>query len=179
MKYYIVALFDKDSYKTITPIQKNISKKFRANRNSPQPYITLEVLENPNMDKLYSIVEKVIKPYKKFKVELCNDVSINEAQKTVNLSILNEGYIKKISRNLNDTLALHGVHTKDGINNLSISLGNVNYSNKERKYSNDIACDLIRKDGKNLTLKIDSFEVWKISNNRKETPIKSYELKTF
>ena len=165
MKYYIVALFDKDSYKTITPIQKNISKKFRANRNSPQPYITLEVLENPNMDKLYSIVEKVIKPYKKFKVELCNDVSINEAQKTVNLSILNEGYIKKISRNLNDTLALHGVHTKDGINNLSISLG--------------IACDLIRKDGKNLTLKIDSFEVWKISNNRKETPIKSYELKTF
>ena len=28
MRYYLVALFDDDSYKQIEPIQKNLSKKF-------------------------------------------------------------------------------------------------------------------------------------------------------
>lgn len=178
MKYYVVALFDKNSYEIINPIQKNLSKKFKANRNSPQPYIVLEVLENPNMDKLYSAIEKIIKPFKKFKVELNNDISINESLRTLNLSILNEGYIKKINRNLKDLLNTYGIYPKEIKNDLSISLANVNYINKEKKYSNDIACDLIKKDGKNLTLKINSIEVWKISN-RKEIPIKSYILKTF
>ena len=44
MKYYLVALFDDESYKNLNPIQKNLSKKFRANRNSPAPYIPLEVI---------------------------------------------------------------------------------------------------------------------------------------
>ena len=34
MKYYIVALFDEEAYQVISPIQKNISRKFRTNRNS-------------------------------------------------------------------------------------------------------------------------------------------------
>ena len=52
MKYYLVALFDEESYKNLNPIQRNLSKKFRANRNSPTPYIPLEIIENPNIDKL-------------------------------------------------------------------------------------------------------------------------------
>ena len=48
MKYYLVALFDEESYKNLNPIQRNLSKKFRANRNSPTPYIPLEIIENPN-----------------------------------------------------------------------------------------------------------------------------------
>lgn len=35
MKYYIVALFNEESYETIFPIQKSISKKFKGYRNSP------------------------------------------------------------------------------------------------------------------------------------------------
>ena len=49
MKYYIVAMFDDDSYESIAPIQKNLSKKFRGNRHSPMPYIALNILDNPNM----------------------------------------------------------------------------------------------------------------------------------
>ena len=51
MKYYLVALFDDESYKHLNPIQRNLSKKFRASRNSPTPYIPLEVIENPNRQK--------------------------------------------------------------------------------------------------------------------------------
>ena len=64
MKYYIVALFDDESYKLISPIQKNLSKKYRANRNSPQPYIVLGALENPTIDKLSPILEKILKHLK-------------------------------------------------------------------------------------------------------------------
>lgn len=181
MKYYIVALFDDDSYEVINPIQKNLSKKFKGNRHSPQPYIALDVLDNPNMDKLCMVLEKVIKPYKKFKVELCDDVIINENMKTITLKILNEGYIKKISRSLKDTLNLYGIHSKVPQDTpLAVSLANLTYFNKDnKKYKNDIACDLVRKSTKSITLKISKFEIWKISNSKRETCMKSYPLKTF
>lgn len=184
MKYYIVAMFDDDSYESIAPIQKNLSKKFRGNRHSPMPYIALNILDNPNMDKLYTVVDKVFKPYKKFKVELCSDVSLNEVTKTINLKILNEGYITKIARSLKDTLSLYGIHSKElQDNSLAISMANITYFNKDNRRphntNNYVACDMVRKGGKNLTLKVDRFEIWKISNNKKETSIKTYPLKTF
>ncbi len=45
MKYYIVALFDEETYQVISPIQRNMSKKFRANRNSPMPFVLLTSIE--------------------------------------------------------------------------------------------------------------------------------------
>ena len=181
MKYYIVALFDNESYEAITPIQRNFSRKFRANRNSPIPYIALNIIENPTVEKLNPVIEKVLKPYKKFKIELCNNVSICESMKTVNLKIKDMGYIRKISRSLSDTLELHGFNLKSSLDDeLSISLANINYYNKDnRRYENDIACDLHGKDKNNLTLKVDRIELWKISNNKRETCIRSFELKNF
>ena len=181
MKYYIVALFDDESYETISPIRRNFSRKFRANRNSPIPYIALNVLENSSPEKLTPVIEKVLKPYKKFKVELSNTVSICESTKTINLNIKDMGYIRKICRSLNDTLYLHGFNIKSSLNDeLAVSLANVNYYNKDNKrYENDIACDLCEKEDKNLTLKVDRIELWKISNNKRETCLNTFELKHF
>ncbi|SFU79903.1 hypothetical protein SAMN04487886_11712 [Clostridium sp. DSM 8431] len=181
MKYYIVALFDDDSYEIINPIQKNLSRKFKGNRHSPQPYIALNVLDNPNMEKLCAVLEKTIKPYKKFKVELCDDVMINENMKTVNLKILNEGYITKISRSLKETLNLHGIYSKSHQDTpLSISLANLTYFNKDNKrYKNDMTCDIVKNSDKSITLKVSKFEIWKVSNSKRETCLKSYTLKTF
>lgn len=181
MKYYIVALFDDDSYEVISPIQKSLSRKFKGNRHSPQPYIALDILDNPNMEKLCTVVEKTIKPYKKFKVELCDNVMINENTKTVNLKILNEGYITKISRSLKETLNLYGIHSKHQHDvPLAISLANLTYFNKDNKrYKNDINCDIVKNSDKSITLKVSRFEIWKVSNSKRETCLKSYTLKTF
>jgi hypothetical protein len=65
------------------------------------------------------------------------------------------------------------------ISSSSIKAINLNYFNKDNKRNNDIACDMVKKDGKNITLKVNKFEIWKISNNKKETCIKSYPLKAF
>ena len=181
MKYYIVALFDEESYKTITPIQRNYSRKFRANRNSPMPYIALDVLDNPNIEKLTPVIEKVLKPYKKFKVELCDDVYISEASKTVNLQIVDGGYIRKIYRSLTDTLQLHGFNMKSTVDDpLSISLASLNYYNKDNKrYDANTAPNPDKTEGNGTTLKVTKFEIWKMANNKKETPLKTFELKSF
>ena len=162
MKYYLVALFDEESYKNLNPIQRNLSKKFRANRNSPTPYIPLEIIENPNIDKLDVVVDKIVKPYKNFKVQLSTEVSVSETNKTLNMKIEDVGYIKRLTRLMSDTLKLHGFNTQ-----------NCNYLPKDmKKFDGEVNfksnCE---------TLKVDRIELWKFSTNKRETLIKSYPLK--
>lgn len=177
MKYYLVALFDDESYKNLSPVQRNLSKRFRATRNSPIPYIPLEVVENPNMDKLNSVIDKIIKPYKHFKVELSKKVSISDSNKTINVKVEDIGYIKRLNRLFSDNLALHGFNVKNinSTEDLYLSIANVNYINKDNK-KNDT--DLEFK-SKLSTLKVNRLELWKISNNRRETLIQTYPLKHF
>ncbi|GAB6168785.1 2'-5' RNA ligase family protein [Clostridium carnis] len=175
MKYYLVALFDDESYKNLTPIQRNFSKKFRANRSSPAPYIPLEVVENPNVDKLDLVIEKIVKPYKYFKVQMCNQVSISETHKTLNVKIEDRGYIKRLNRLMNDTLKLYGFNIKNHNNEVPmyISLANLNYIPKDIKKTDGEVSFKSNFD----TLKVNRIELWKVSNNKKETIIKSYPLK--
>ena len=168
MKYYLVALFDDVSYKNLSPIQRSLSKRFRANRNSPIPYIPLEVIENPNIDKLNSVMDKILKPYKNFNVTLC------DSNKTLNLKIENIGYIKKIDRLIADNLKLYGFNIKGGNDELHLSLANINYLNKDNKKFDSV----VEYKPSISTLKVNRIELWKISNNRRETLIQTYPLKT-
>ena len=133
MKYYLVALFDDVSYKNLSPIQRSLSKKYRANRNSPIPYIPLEVIENPNIDKLNTVIDKILKPYKNFKVELSSTVTLCDSNKTLNLKIEKIGYIKKLDRLIGDNLKMYGFNVKNDNSNLHLSLANINYINRDNK----------------------------------------------
>lgn len=180
MKYYIVALFDDSSYEFIAPVQRTVSRKLKANRNSPAPYIALEVVDNPNIEKLTSIIEKILNPYKRFKIELSSEISISEDLKTVNLGISYRGYIKKIERSLKDTLKLHGFNVRENnSNNLSISLANLNYISKDSKRKVIDTQIIPQNKIENKTLKINRFQLWKVPGNKKESKIKDFELKAF
>lgn len=174
MKYYLVALFDDVSYKNLSPIQRSLSKKYRANRNSPIPYIPLEVIENPNIDKLNTIIDKILKPYKNFKVELSSTVTLCDSNKTLNLKIEKIGYIKKLDRLINDNLKLYGFNVKSDNTDLHLSLANINYINRDNK---KLDTEIEYKPSIS-TLKVNRLELWKISNNRRETLIQTYPLKT-
>ena len=174
MKYYLVALFDDVSYKNLSPIQRSLSKKYRSNRNSPIPYIPLEVIENPNIDKLNTVMDKILKPYKNFKVELSSTVTLCDSNKTLNLKIEKIGYIKKLDRLIADNLKMHGFNVKNDTNDLHLSLANINYINKDnKKFDTEIEYK-----PSISTLKVNRIELWKISNNRSETLIQTYPLKT-
>ena len=175
MKYYVVALFDDESYKALGPLQRNLSKKFKANRNSPIPYIPLEIIENPNIDKLSIVINKIIKPFKNFKVGISNRVAIIDSNKTLNLKIDDSGYIKRLDRVFSDVLKLHGFNIISKNTDMLLTLANMNYMINDNKKSN---FDIDQK-FKLVTLKVNRIELWKISNNRRETLIQRYPLKNF
>jgi hypothetical protein len=181
MKYYIVALFDNDSYEIIHPIQRKYSKKFRANRNSPTPFIALDIIDSQNIEKITPIIEKVLKPYKQFKVQLCDNVSISDSLRTLNLEVENRGYIKKIYTALTDSFELHGMNIKFAPKEeLGLSLATVNNLNKDTKStSNYVACDESKKEENSTVLKVNRLEIWKLTPNKKEMCVKSFPLRSF
>lgn len=175
MKYYLVAVFDDESYKNLNPIQKNLSKRFRANRNSPTPYVLLDIVENPAIEKLEPVVEKIVNPYKLFKVQLTNEVHFSESNKNLNIKIADVGYIKRMNRLLSDTLKLHGFNVLDSNleSSMNLSIANMNYIPRDiKKSEGDITYKCTCE-----TLKVDRIEIWKFGNNKKEVVIKSYPLK--
>lgn len=182
MRYYLVALFDDDSYKNMEPLQKSLSKKYKLYKNLSTPYITLETIDNPNLDKLDEILRKIFKPYKRFKVELNDIVYFEEHYKSINLKVENGGYIKRLCRLLNDTLKLHGFNVRENINdwNPHVVIANGNLSNKDwKKNEFELAYSTTRKEICLNMAKIDRVELWKSLNNKKEMVIKSYSLKSF
>lgn len=182
MKYYLVALFDQDSYSSMERIQKNICKKYKIYKNIPTLHITLETIEDPDIDKLTKIISDVLKPYKKFKVETNGVICFDPPYKSVNLKIESKGYIARLTRNINDTLKLHGFNVRENIDNwdLHVSLANTNYAIKEWSSKEYIAaCDLAKKDGFYKLAKIEKIELWKPINNKKEMLVKSFPLRDY
>lgn len=179
MNYYIVALFDEDTYQVISPIQRNMSKKFRANRNSPMPFVLLTTVEKPNLDKLYPVVDKIVNSYKSFRIDANDSVSLFEPTKSVNLKIEDKGYIKRLSRCLLDQLELNGFAVSNFEENF-VSLANVSYIPKDSK-KQEVKLnfpEIYTKDNC-VKLRIKSIEIWKLPTVKKNIPLKSYILRDF
>jgi 2'-5' RNA ligase len=182
MRYYLVALFDEDSYKEIEIIQKNICKKHKLYKILPVLHITLEIVGDPDMEKLDEVLKKILKTYKKFKVEVSDVICFDAPYKSVNLKIENKGYINRLARIINDTLRLHGFEVRENIENwdLHVSLANTNYAVREwSKQEYAAACNSAKNDGFYKLATIDRIELWKPINNKKEMVLKSYPLKSY
>ncbi|MCT8977525.1 AKAP7 2'5' RNA ligase-like domain-containing protein [Clostridium sp. CX1] len=182
MRYYLVALFDKQSYSYMEEIQRTICKKYKIYKNMPMLHITLEVIGDPDMEKLTKIVSDMLKPYKKFKVEVNGAICFDPPYKSVNLKIENKGYIIRLARQINDTLKLHGFDVRDNISkwDLHVSLANTNYAAREWSAKEYIAaCESTKKEDIHRMAKIDRIELWKPINSRRDMVVKSFPLRDF
>lgn len=182
MKYYLVALFDKESYSYIEEMQKGICRKYKIYKNIPMLHITLEVIGDPDVDKLTKIISDILKPYKKFKVEINGAICFDPPYKSVNLKVESRGYIIRLARNINEILKLHGFDVRDNIEHwdLHVSLANTNYAIREWSSKEYIAaCESAKKEDMHRMAKIDRIELWKPINNKKEMVIKSFLLKDY
>lgn len=182
MRYYLVALFDKESYDYIEQIQKNICRKYKLYRNMPVLHITLEVIGDPDIEKLTKVISDILKPYKRFKVEINGAICFDPPYKSVNLKIENKGYIMRLARHINDLLKLHGFDVRQNIDHwdLHVSLANTNYAIREwstREYI--AACETTKKEDIHKMAKIDRIELWKPINNKREMLIKSFPLREY
>ena len=182
MKYYLVALFDKNSYSFVESIQKDICKKYKLYRKLPVLHITLEVIDDPDIDKLDKIVSDIIKPYKRFRVEINGVICFDPPYKSVNLKVENKGYITRLVRQINDTLKSNHFKVRETINDwdLHVSLANTNYA--VRKWSTSeykIACENTKNINPHKVVRINGFELWKPINNKKTMTVKSFSLKEY
>ena len=117
MKYFLVALFDDVSNSTIQNIQRDICRKYKLYKSSPNLYIPISAITNPDLEKLDVVVSKIIVPYKKFKVGINNSIGLSENFSQVNLNVEDKGYIFRLARNITDTLDLHGFNVRSDDNN--------------------------------------------------------------
>lgn len=182
MKYYLVALFDKDSYSYIEHIQKNICRKYRLYKNTPPLHITLEVVENPDIEKFAKIVSDILSPYKKFKVKMNKAICFNPPYKSINLKVENKGYIIRLARQINETLKLYKFNVRENGDNydLHTTLVNTNYVIKELTSKEYVsACNNDKKDEIYKMAQIDRIALWKPINSRKEILIKNFPLRKF
>lgn len=182
MKYYLVALVDDHSVDDIVSIQKFLNKKYKLYKNISNLYIPLGSVSNAELDKLDEIISKILSPYKKFKVGIDNDIYINDTSNTVNLKVKDKGYINNISRSMFDMFNTHGISVKDFSNLSYFNMPISNANNAIRKaYSNNLFTLDESKDKTDLInfTKINKIEIWKQLNNRRDTLVKSYDLKEF
>lgn len=175
MKYYLVALFDNNSYQKVESIQRSICKKYKLYKKLPVLYINLEVINEPDIDKLDSIISEVLKPYKRFKVELKKNVLFDSPCKSLNLEVESKGYISRIARNINEKLIATGFDIKNTLDALHIPLANTNFNKKWEADNQSVDTDTASKE----MARVDRIELWKAVNNKKTLVIKSYPLKEY
>ena len=182
MKYFLVALFDDGSNSTIQSIQKDICRKYKLYKSSPNLYIPICDITNPDLEKLDVIISKILVPYKKFKVGINNSIGLSENFSQVNLKVEDKGYIFRLARNITDTLDLHSFNVKSNDDNidLRILLANANHIIKKSYNGGIIPVDATLNNDDFLKFaKVSRLELWKQISNKKETLVKTYELREY
>jgi 2'-5' RNA ligase len=182
MIYYLVCLFDDVSYKTMESLQKAICKKYNlydSYTNLPMLHITIETIDEPNLQSLDISLENILKNYTKFQVQIKGVICFDPPYKSVNLNIENKGTIYELSKNINSILKSQGFKVRQDIENwnLHISLASTNFADREWSDSEYFAaCDLIKHENFNETITIHAVELLKPINDKTQRLVKRYNL---
>ncbi|MBZ9689638.1 hypothetical protein G9F72_025510 [Clostridium estertheticum] len=182
MKYFLVALFDDGSNSIIQNIQRDICRKYKLYKSSPNLYISICTITNPDLEKLDVVVSKIMVPYKKFKVNINNNISLTENFTQVNLKVEDKGYIYRLARSITNTLDLHGFNVKSENDNidLRILIANANHIIKKSCTGGSITIDAnLEKDDFYKFAKVCKLELWKQISNKKEMIVKTYDLREY
>jgi len=182
MKYFLVALFDDLSNSTIQSIQKDVCRKYKLYKSSPNLYIPISAITNPDLEKLDAVVSKILAPYKRFKVGINNSIGLSENFSQVNLNVYDKGYIFRLAKNITDTLDLHSFNVRNDDNNIDLRILIANSNHIIKKLCNGATVsidDTLDKDDFFKFVKVSRLELWKQVSNKKEMLVKTYELREY
>ena len=182
MIYYLVCLFDDDSYKSMESLQKTICKKYNlynSYTDLPMLHITIETITDPNLQDLDIALETILKDYTKFEVDVSGSICFDPPYKSVNLNIENKSTIYELSKNINSILKSQGFKVRENIEswNLHISLASTNFAAREWSDTEYLAaCDFLNHENFSETIKIHAVELLKPINNKDQMVVKKYVL---
>jgi len=180
LKYYLVGILDSKSYSQIEEIQKKISVKYDLYEKLPILHMTLEVIDNPEINKLISALNEILSKKSPFVIEANGAICFEPPFKSVNLLINKDPNVMKLIKNINAQLKLKGFSVRDDINawDLHISLANNNFSSRKWSQAEYVsACTLVNALDFSGSLIIESIELWKPVNNKNEMVMKRFNLK--
>lgn len=176
MKYYLVALLDKESGKVIESSTRNLIKKIKPKKKTSFYGVVLETIEDPDLAKLEEIINEITKPIKYFKIDVLGNLSFDDNTNTIGLEVSNFGYVKSLSRNFNTMLGLHGftvrkeeeIESKDMV---QLVLYNGGITKDLSSFQ-----DVLKKSA-GSKFKVDRFQLWKNFNFRKDSVVTTIPLK--
>lgn len=179
MNYYLVGLFDDASYIHFESIQNDLSKQFNLYNDLPMLHITLEVITEPDLNLLDSVLKDILKKYKQFQIQINGAICFDPPFKSVNLKVENNQYIDSLCKEINYTLKEKGFKVRDNIEDwdLHISLANTNFSSREWSDLEYLtACDITKNKHYSYKSTIEKIELWKPVNDKSEMIIDTYNL---
>lgn len=182
MIYYLVGLFDSDSYKYVESLQKILCEKYNLyslGTELPMLHITLEIITDPNLCDLDISLKNILADYTQFQVELNGVICFDPPFKSVNININNSGTIYELSKKINSVLNSQGFNVREHIENwnIHISLANTNFADREWSDSEYVAaCNLAKDENNSKTITVQSVELWKPINDTHEMVVKKYTL---
>ncbi|MBO1265618.1 hypothetical protein J3A84_11285 [Proteiniclasticum sp. SCR006] len=176
MKYYLVALLDKESGKVIESSTRNLIKKIKPKKKTSFYGVVLETIEDPDLTKLEDIITDISRPIRYFKIDVQGNLSFDESTRTIGLDVSNFGYVKSLSRNFNTMLGLHGfkvreeeeIESKDSV---QLVLFNGGITKDLASFQN-----VLRKNA-GSKFRVDRFQLWKNFNFRKDSVVATIPLK--
>lgn len=182
MVYYLVALLDSESYEKVEAIQRNICTRynlFASEDSLPTLHITLETIDEPDLQALDQSIQKVLKNYTSIEVFCDGIICFDPPHKSVNLNILKGGMLEILSHNFNTYLREKGFNVRHDIPNykLHISLANSFFSKKQwSDIEYEDACIFAQNNSCNIRIIVNQLQLWKPVNNKKEMVVYNYFL---
>ncbi|MCY6370291.1 2'-5' RNA ligase family protein [Clostridium ganghwense] len=180
MVYYLVGLLDKTSYKYIEKIQKDLSDKFNLYTELPVLHVTLEVINEPDIEKLTFWLDNLLKKYSKFTININGVICFDPPFKSVNLKVEKDIHIMNLIENINSVLKAEGFKVRENIDDwdLHISLANSYFSKRDWSAEEfQAACLLTKKKYFKKQSKITEIQLWKPINDKNSMVVKSFTLK--
>lgn len=175
MRYYLVAVLNKDSNKSLDYIQRPLHKKGKNFKKSPYMAIPIDVVEDPDLTSLENILRSLLKPFRFFHVDITGKYVNLAEEKISGLPVTNFGYIKKIQRHLNEYMRLNNfkvTEEREGDQDFILSMSQEKLPKELENSANLFDTPENRK-----AFMVERIELWKSLNAKKESIVFSINLK--
>lgn len=176
MKYYLVAVLDRESNKEVDSLQKNLHRRGKKILKAPYIGIPIDTVEDPDRDRLSELLQGLLKPFRYFHVEVRGTYITLPEEKLSGLAVTNFGYIRKIRRHLNSYMELSGFKVSelndDDESDLILSL-----SVEKLPREIDTTQNLFKNEENKKNLRVEKIELWKTMNAKKDSVVLSIPLK--
>ncbi len=175
MKYYLVAVLDRDSNRELEALQKPLHKKGRNFKKPPYMAIPLDTIEDPDRDRLLTFISDLLKPFRYFHVEMEGRYVNSSEDKISGLPVKNFGYVKKIQRHLNEYMTLSGFKAAPERNEEKDFILSMSQERLPREA--DSSKRLFDTEDNMKKFQVDRIELWKTMAAKKDSIVFSIPLK--